>query len=314
MTTNIPVSAINALRNGEVIAFPTETVYVVGADVSSQSAVEKLFSVKKRPKFDPLIVHISEPEQVKMFAASVPEKAKALMDSFWPGALTTVLRKLPSCPDIVTAGMPGVSLRLPSNPLALELLREYNAPIAAASANTFGNVSPTEPQHVRDDLGNGVAALIDGGPSEIGIETTVVSFLENEPVVLRPGAIPIEDIEKAIGEVKRSFTTDLASFFPGMSDHNYPSHTITLFRDDIDGLPKDLRIGLLTFFPARNTGMFSAVEVLSQKGDLKEAAHNLFSAMRRLDSQDLDLIVVQHVPDTGLGVAINDRLARACFS
>ena len=314
MTNNIPVSAIKALRNGGVIAFPTETVYCVGADVSSRSAVEKLFSVKKRPKFDPLIIHISEVEQVKLFAASVPEKAKKLMDRFWPGGLTIVLRKLPSCPDIVTAGMPGVSLRLPSNPLALELLREYNAPIAAASANTFGNVSPTEPQHVQDDLGNGVAALIDDGPCKIGIETTIVSFLETEPVVLRPGAIPIEVIEKEIGEVKRSFTSNLASFFPGLSDHNYPSHTITLFRDDIDGLPKGLSIGLLTFFPARNTGAFSAVEVLSQKGDLKEAAHNLFSAMRRLDKLDLDLIVVQHVPEVGLGVAINDRLARACFS
>jgi L-threonylcarbamoyladenylate synthase len=314
MTSNIPVSTINALRNGGVIAFPTETVYCVGADVYNRSAVEKLFSVKKRPKFDPLIVHISEKEQVHLLAESVPEKAKVLMDRFWPGALTIVLPKKTSCPDIVTAGMPGVSLRLPSNTTALDLLKQYKAPIAAASANTFGNVSPTTPQHVRDDLGTGIDALIDGGECDIGIETTVVSFLEKDPVALRPGAVPLEDIEQAIGSVRRSFTSSPASFFPGMSDHHYPSNTITLFRDDIDGLPKGLRIGLLTFFPARNTGMFSAVEVLSQKGDLKEAAHNLFSAMRRLDKQDLDLIVVQHVPEVGLGVAINDRLARACFS
>jgi L-threonylcarbamoyladenylate synthase len=209
--------------------------------------------------------------------------------------------------------MIGVSVRLPSNETARELIRLAQTPVAVAAANIFGNVSPTTAQHVRDDLGDAVEIILDDGPCVIGIETTIVSFLENEPVKLRPGAIALEEIEKVIGPVRRSVPPGYTSFFPGMSDHHYTHRSVMMFIDQVKQFPKDISIGLLSFKSMKDTSHFSAVEVLSPGGDLKEAAHNLFSALRRLDAGDIDLIVAQRVPEEGIGIAINDRLARACY-
>jgi L-threonylcarbamoyladenylate synthase len=304
--------AAQAIRQGKIVAFPTETVYCLGADLYNQSAVAKIFEIKKRPRFDPLIVHISDAEQVDSLVASVPQKAKTLIERFWPGGLTVMLPKKDTYHDIVTAGMIGVSVRLPSNETARRLIRLAQTPVAVAAANIFGNVCPTTAQHVRDDLGDAVEIILDDGPSEIGIETTIVSFLENEPMKLRPGAIALEEIEKAIGPVRRSVPPGYTSFFPGMSDHHYIRRNVMMFMDEVKQLPQDISIGLLSFKPMKDTSDFAAVEVLSPDGNLQEAAHNLFSALRRLDAANIDLIVAQRLPEEGIGIAINDRLTRAC--
>jgi L-threonylcarbamoyladenylate synthase len=305
--------AAQAIRQGKIVVFPTETVYCLGADLYNQSAIAKIFEVKKRPKYDPLIVHISAVEQLDSLVAAVPEKAKALIERFWPGGLTVMLPKKDTYHDIVTAGMIGVSVRLPSNEIARELIRLAQTPVAVAAANIFGNVSPTTAQHVRDDLGDAVEIILDDGPCVIGIETTIVSFLEDEPIKLRPGAIALEEIERVIGPVRRSVPPGYTSFFPGMSDHHYTRRNVMMFLDQVKHFPKDISIGLLSFKPMKDTNDFSAVEVLSPVGDHQEAAHNLFSALRRLDAANIDLIVAQRLPEEGIGIAINDRLARACY-
>jgi L-threonylcarbamoyladenylate synthase len=305
--------AAEAIRRGEIVAFPTETVYCLGADLYNKAAVAKVFEAKKRPKFDPLIVHISDQEQIGPLVETIPKKAKALMERFWPGGLTVVLPKKDTYHDIVTAGMIGVSVRLPSNETARELIRLAETPVAVAAANVFGNVSPTTAKHVREDLGDFVEIVLDDGPCTIGIETTIISFLEEEPVKLRPGAVSLDEIEKVIGPVRRSITPGLASFFPGVSDHHYTRRNIMMFIDQLEQLPQEMDIGLLSFKPIEDTGAYAAVEVLSQNGDLQEAGRNLFSALRRLDAADIDLIVAQRVPEEGIGIAINDRLARACY-
>jgi L-threonylcarbamoyladenylate synthase len=307
------LQAAAAINAGEVIVFPTETVYCVGADASNRAAVARLFEVKNRPKFDPLIVHISDVSQVKELADDPPAKAKTLMDKFWPGALTIILPRKSSFHDIASAGTSGVSLRLPSNQIAREIIKQAGKPIAAASANTYGNVSPTCMEHVHSDLGNAVKTCVDDGPCAIGIETTIVSFLGDDPVMLRPGAIPREKIEGAIGPLPVAKISEYNALFPGMSDHHYTRKSVMLFEDEIKQFPQDMQIGLISFKPLPDTSEFAAVEVLSKYGDLDEAARNLFSALRRLDALDLDLVVAQRVPDIGLGAAINDRLARACF-
>jgi len=305
--------AAEAIREGKIVAFPTETVYCLGADVYNRAAVEKIFDAKKRPKYDPLIIHISDRDQLPPLVDYIPPKAEALIERFWPGGLTLVLQRRHTYHDIITAGMEGVSVRLPSNETARALIRLAKTPIAVAAANSFGNVSPTTAQHVRDDLGDAVEIILDDGPCTIGIETTIISFLEDKPLKLRPGAVVLEEIEKVIGPVRRSLPPGYASFFPGMSDHHYTRRNVMMFMDEVKQFPKELEIGLLSFRPIDDTSPFSAVEVLSPDGDLREAARNLFSALRRLDTADMDLIVAQRVPEVGLGIVINDRLARACF-
>lgn len=305
--------AAEAIRNGDIVAFPTETVYCLGADLYNRTAIAKLFEAKGRPTYDPLIVHIAEVDQLPPLVETVPPKAKTLINKFWPGGLTVMLPKKDTYHDIVTAGMIGVSVRQPSNETARELIRLAGTPVAVAAANVFGNVSPTTAQHVRDDLGSAVQIILDDGPCSIGIETTIVSFLGGEPVKLRPGAIALEEIEKVIGPVQRAMPPGFASFFPGMSDHHYTRCNVMMFMDQVEQLPRNIEIGLLSFKPLEDVSLFSMVEVLSPSGNLEEAGRNLFSALRRLDAADIDLIVAQRVPDTGIGHAINDRLARACF-
>jgi len=305
--------AAEIIRAGGIAAFPTETVYVLGADVYNRKAIARVFEAKKRPKFDPLIVHIADLSQMQPFVQEIPQKAQQLINRFWPGALTLVLPRKAPYHDMMSAGLSGVAVRFPSNMIAQEIIRASGAPIAVASANVFGNVSPTMASHVQDDLGQAVDIVVDGGASEIGMETTIISFIDEYPVMLRPGAVPQKEIEEVIGPICVSETAGNASFFPGMSDHHYTQRTVMLFSDQIEQLPKNLEIGLLSFKPVADAGDYAAVEVLSATGDLNEAARNLFAALRRLDAMDLDMIVAQKVPDTGIGEAINDRLMRAAF-
>ncbi|MFP4415761.1 MAG: L-threonylcarbamoyladenylate synthase [Chitinivibrionales bacterium] len=303
--------AASIIVSGGTVAFPTETVYGLGADARNEQAVAKIFAIKKRPEFDPLIVHIGSPDQAEHVAAEIPPEARRLMDQFWPGPLTMIVRKRSSIPDLVTAGLPGVGIRMPDNPIALELINSSHAAISAPSANSFGCISPTCADHVRADLGDAVDLIIDGGCCDVGVESTIVSFMESRPTLLRPGGIALEDIEEIIGTVHVPERDELKHASPGRFSRHYAPGTPLILTDTITELPEGKRMGLLTIGKPVEDAFFHRVENLSPTEDLSEAACNLFSALKRLDAAHLDLIVATSVPDTGLGRAINDRLFRA---
>ena len=304
--------AAEIIRKGGIVAFPTETVYGLGADAFNALAVARIFEVKQRPYFDPLIVHVASPDNVEKLVKEIPSNAKKLTERFWPGPLTVVLLKGDTIPDIVTAGLPTVAVRMPNHPMALSLIKESRCPIAAPSANPFGYLSPTTAEHVREQLGDRVDLILDGGACPVGVESTIVSFLDGKPRLLRPGGLPLEEIESVIGRVDVSPTEDRPSA-PGMFPRHYAPRTpILLDWDEKSGeLSKSENIGLLAFQEAENHLKFSHVEILSKKGDMREAAANLFTAIRRLDVLNLDLILAEPIPEIGLGRAIMDRLRRA---
>jgi len=306
--------AAEVIRQGGIVAFPTETVYGLGADAYNPLAVARIFEVKRRPFFDPLIVHIASPAHLKKLVKDIPSSARKLTEKLWPGPLTVVLFKEEHIPDIVTAGLPTVALRMPSHPMALSLIKESKCPIAAPSANPFGYLSPTTAEHVRGQLADQVDLILDGGPCPVGVESTIVSFSENKPRLLRPGGVSLEEIESIIGKVEINSIKD-RPVAPGMLPRHYAPRTPIVLDWDEKHLDsyKGKKIGFLAFQEPKNFLQFQHIEVLSKKGDLREAAANLFSAIRRLDALDLDLILAEAVPEAGLGRAIMDRLRRATF-
>ncbi|MGE0680811.1 MAG: L-threonylcarbamoyladenylate synthase [Candidatus Binatia bacterium] len=305
--------AASALRAGELVAFPTETVYGLGADALNEPAVVQVFAVKNRPHFDPLIVHLPDKESALPYVLHVDQRALALMDQFWPGPLTLVLRKKPVIPDLVTAGLDSVALRVPAHPVALALLRAIERPIAAPSANPFGYVSPTTGMHVQELLGDQIKLIIDGGPCAVGVESTVCALIDEAALILRPGGVTVEEIEAVIGPVKIASTSHADARSPGTLPRHYSPHVTLRLLQPGEPLPPRLdgRIGLLLFTERRGTEGYAAVEVLSADGNLVEAATNLFAALRRLDSVELDQVLIEPVPEQGLGRAIMDRLRRA---
>lgn len=301
------------IRNGGVVAFPTETVYGLGADAFDPIAVTRIFEIKNRPSFDPLIVHIANLDEMSRLATVIPIPAEKLIKRFWPGPLTIVFLKKEEVPDIVTAGLPTVAVRMPRHPIALQLIKEAHRPIAAPSANPFGYVSPTTAEHVREQLGNRVDLILDGGPCEVGLESTILSFSEGKPRLLRPGGLPIEEIESVIGEVETSPVEEEKPSSPGRLSRHYAPRTpivIEGWKQNL-GAYQNKKMGLLAFREVNVSFPFHHVEVLSPRGDLREAAANLFAAIRRLDALNLDLILAEPVPEVGLGRAIMDRLRRA---
>ena len=304
--------AAEIIKNGGIVAFPTETVYGLGADAFNALAVARIFEVKGRPYFDPLIVHVANPANVEELVKEIPSDAEKLMKSFWPGPLTVVLLKRDSIPDIVTAGLPTVAIRMPNHPVALSLIEESGCPVAAPSANPFGYLSPTTAEHVREQLGDRVDLILDGGPCPVGVESTILSFLEGKSRLLRPGGVPLEEVESIIGRVETGPTEDRPSA-PGMLPRHYAPRTPIIMdwsKKDSE-LYKNKKVGFLAFQEKENHLKFSHREVLSKKGDLREAAANLFAAIRRLDGLNLDLILAEPIPEIGLGRAIMDRLRRA---
>ena len=305
--------AAEIIKGGGIVAFPTETVYGLGADAFNPLAVARVFEVKRRPYFDPLIVHVAHPSDVEELVKEIPSNAKKLVEKFWPGPLTVVLLKEEDIPDIVTAGLPTVAIRMPNHPMALSLIKESKCPIAAPSANPFGYLSPTTAEHVRDQLGDQVDLILDGGPCPVGIESTILSFLEERPRLLRPGGVSLEEIESVIGKVEISPIEDDKPSAPGMLPRHYAPRTPIILNWNEKYLDhyKGKNIGLLAFQDPKNYLKFQSIEVLSKKGDIREAAANLFAAIRRLDALNLDLIVAEPIPEIGLGRAIMDRLRRA---
>ncbi len=302
--------AAEILREGGIVAFPTETVYGLGANALDPMAVARVFEIKRRPRFDPLIVHVADPRQVNTLVSQLPGQAQKLINLFWPGPLTIVLPKSDRVPDIVTAGLSTVAIRMPDHPVALTLIRRSGVPIAAPSANLFGHVSPTMAEHVYHQLGDAVDLVLNGGRCPIGIESTVISVSDDEAVLLRLGGLPVEELERVIGPVQRHIRTQASPKSPGQLPHHYAPRTPLVLRDR-NAPELTRRCGLLSFTEPTSAEGFVAVEVLSKSGDLREAAANLFVALHRLDSMQLELIVAELVPEVGLGQAINDRLRRA---
>src|SRR5215510_11308900 len=230
-------TAAAALRAGEAVAFPTETVYGLGADALNERAVAQVFAIKNRPSFDPLIVHLLDKEVVPQYATEVDQRAAALMERFWPGPLTVVLRKKPIIPDLVTAGLDTVALRVPAHPVALALLRAVGRPIAAPSANPFGYVSPTTAPHVREMLGGAIGLILDGGPCTVGIESTVCALTEADAVVLRPGGVTVEEIEAVIGPVTVAASSQSDPRSPGTLPSHYAPHVPLTLLAPVEPIP-----------------------------------------------------------------------------
>jgi L-threonylcarbamoyladenylate synthase len=310
---NLIHRAAEIIRQGGVVVFPTETVYGLGADAFNPIAIARIFEIKNRPFFDPLIVHIADLNEMPRIVIDISHSAEKLIKRFWPGPLTIVFFKKEEVPDIVTAGLPTIAIRMPRHPMALQLIRESERPIAAPSANPFGYVSPTTADHVRDQLGDRVDLILDGGPCEVGLESTIISFTEKKPRLLRSGGLPLEEIESIIGRVDVSSTQEENPLSPGRLPKHYAPRTPIVIEEwkENPGTYQDKKVGLLAFQEVKTSFPVHHAEWLSPRGDLREAAANLFAALRRLDALNLDLILAEAVPAVGLGRAIMDRLRRA---
>src|SRR3954453_16735690 len=300
-------AAARVLGEGGLVAFPTETVYGLGADATSGEAVARLYAAKGRPRFNPLIAHVSD-LQAALQLARFSKDATLLAGLFWPGPLTLVLPKADGCPvaELATAGLDSVGVRVPDHPVAHELLAGFGRPIVAPSANQSGHVSPTTAQHVLADLGGRIDLVIDGGATSVGIESTIVSCLD-APTLLRPGGLQRDTIERALGHalLEAEPLSDEAPLAPGMlASHYAPRASLRL-----NGMEVQPGEALLAFGP--NAPSAAQARNLSPKSDLVEAAANLFAHLRALDASGARTIAVMPIPNDGLGEAINDRLARA---
>ena len=309
--------AADKLKKGGLVAFPTETVYGLGADATNAAAVAKVFEAKQRPTFDPLIVHVATQRQAEGLVCEFPDLARRLADAFWPGPLTLVLPRNQKIPDLVTSGLPGVGLRMPAHPLALQLLQLAGCPIAAPSANPFGRISPTTARHVSDCLGDRIDLIVDGGPCAVGLESTVVSLMNEVPLLLRHGGVSAEEIQKITGRLEFAAADptrdDAAQAAPGMLSRHYaPTKPLFLVPFDAVASPQPAaRCGLLSEPSRCYSGQFDRIEWLVPDGDLRTCAANFFASLRALDAADLDVIIAHQFPDAGLGRALNDRLSRA---
>jgi L-threonylcarbamoyladenylate synthase len=313
ISTDIEAAAIQ-LKKGEVIAIPTETVYGLAGNIFCDKALKKIYELKKRPLYNPLIVHIKSIDALANIAIDIPEKALKLAEKFWPGPLTLVLKKQVYISDIVTAGKQTVAVRVPNHPAVLSLLEKIDFPLAAPSANPFGSISPTSAQHVADYFKAIPLFVLDGGNCIKGVESTIVGFLNDDAILYRHGSISVDEIEAAIGTIKVFTKSDDAPEAPGMLPKHYAPKTKTILTDHIQEQIKfysDKKIGLLLFQNEIDNIHIKHQEVLSPFGDLSEAATNLYAALHRLDKQKLDIIIAEKFPDFGLGKTINDRLERA---
>jgi L-threonylcarbamoyladenylate synthase len=301
------------LNKGEVVAIPTETVYGLAALIFKPEAISKVYSVKGRPVTNPLIVHVHSVEMVKALTTEFPPVAEILAKAFWPGPLTMILPKQPTVADTITAGQPAIAIRIPNHPLTLQLLSELKMPVAAPSANPFNYISPVTAQQVNQMLGEKIPYILDGGRCHKGIESTIVAYEDNQVKILRPGAISAEEIEKVLQQ-KVVQKNETAIAHPGMFKQHYSPVTPMVLTEVIT--PSLLqqykgRVALLLldkFSPLLST---EKQYLLSPSGNLDEAAWNLYDFLHQLDTGEYDLIIAQKMPEMGLGIAINDRLAKA---
>ncbi|NJE85703.1 threonylcarbamoyl-AMP synthase [Thermococcus sp. CX2] len=313
--------AARFILEGKLVAFPTETVYGLGADALNEKAVKRIFKAKGRPADNPLIVHIADFKDLNKLAREIPEEAKLLAERFWPGPLTMVLPKKDEVPKVTTGGLDTVAVRMPSHPIALALIRA-STPIAAPSANVSGRPSPTMAEHVIDDFYGKIECVIDGGETKIGVESTVIDLSGEKPTLLRPGGLPLEEIERVIGEVEihpavRGKLVDVARS-PGMKYKHYSPEAQVIVvegprervREKIKELVKEyqgqgLCVGVMATEP------YECDEFFHLGGTEEEVARNLFKALRELDKRGVDIIIAEGIEERGLGFAVMNRLRKA---
>lgn len=295
------------------MAIPTETVYGLAANALNEKAVLSIFEAKNRPQFDPLIVHVGNLSAVDQYAVWDDQRLKQLAARFWPGPLTILLPKKSKVPDIVTSGLSRVALRVPDHPLTLQLLNMIDFPLAAPSANPFGYVSPTKPEHVQMQLGDKVSYILDGGTCGVGIESTIVGIEDGEVCVYRLGGLSIEEIEACTGKVSIRLNVSSNPAAPGqLKNHYAPRKPLYIGNAEELALKfSDRKIVALVFGSSELKLRNGVVKNLSPRGSDKEAAVNLFSFLREADASDAEVIIAQFIPESGLGAAINDRLKRA---
>lgn len=306
--------AVELLNNEDVVAIPTETVYGLAGNIYSEKAINKIFQVKQRPLFNPLIAHVSSIEKAKAITRDFPDKAEMLAEAFWPGSLTILLNKTNTVPDLITAGKNTIAVRIPNHPVTLDLLEQLSFPLAAPSANPFGSISPTNARHVESYFGKVIPMVLEGGDCKNGIESTIIGFEQNEAVLYRLGSISFEEISDVIGAVKVKNKQEIAPDAPGMLSRHYSPNTKMFLVDDVEKFVtqhENKKIGVIRFSRDINASNCEHTEILSEKEDLKEAASKLYAALHKLDSLNLDIIVAEVFPDVGLGKSINDRLERA---
>lgn len=308
-------SSVYLLSGGYPVALPTETVYGLAACATNPEAVLRIFNAKERPKFDPLIVHLPDASWLDG-VAQIPERDRPLVDKlashFWPGPLTLVLPRKDLIPDVVTAGLETVAVRVSADPIFQEVIKAFGQPLAAPSANRFGRISPTTAQHVAEELDGRIKLIVDGGPTLHGVESTIITVREQSIWILRSGPITAEDLRPFAKEVAVANRSALPNAPGQMKSHYAPKTPLNVLAQGArPGIEKGRRVALLAWCSDDDAKGFSKVEVLSRTGDLKEAAATLFAKLRILDSAKLDLIVAEAVPEEGLGIAIMDRLRKA---
>jgi len=312
-TTTSPEEAAAFIRDGQLVAFPTETVYGLGADALWAEAVQKIFEAKGRPTDNPLIVHVADRVQIPDVAADVPAFADTLLDHFAPGPLTLILPKHPDVPSVVTAGLDTVGVRLPAHPIAQAFLQACETPIAAPSANRSGRPSPTTWTAVEEDLGGRISCILKGGQTDAGVESTVLDCTVSPPVVLRPGAVSVEALRAVVGPVRVSGeevgdAADEAPRSPGTRHRHYaPTAKVTLI-DDPEDVAAQPDAGYIGLDAPSDADTFARVHVVA---DVETYAHDLFAFFRACDRAGCSVINAQTVPEEGLGRALNDRLRRA---
>ena len=309
------ISKAAALLNAEeVVAIPTETVYGLAGNIYSEKAIKSIFETKQRPFFNPLIIHIPSIDNLGEIVDHIPEKAKLLAEAFWPGPITLVLKKKNTIPDLITAGKDTVAVRVPNHPTTLELLSQLDFPLAAPSANPFSSISPTTAEHVETYFKDKIKMVLDGGACTSGIESTIIGFENDQPIIYRLGSTAIEDIEAIVGKIEIKNKKEIAPDAPGMLERHYAPKTKTILTDnvlDIINQHKGKRIGVITFQYEIEHPNLNAQIILSKTGDLAESASKLYDSLHQLDKMQLDVIIAEQFPDYGLGKSINDRLNRA---
>jgi L-threonylcarbamoyladenylate synthase len=306
-----------SLLDNEVAAIPTETVYGLAGNIFSEKAIRRIYEVKQRPLFNPLIVHIADVSQMEKVATTIPPLAKQLAEKFWPGPLTLLLPKKDTIPDIITAGKDTVAIRVPNHPVTLSLLQKLPFPLAAPSANPFSSISPTTAEHVAAYFKDEFPFILQGGPCKKGIESTIIGFNEDGAIIYRYGSLAIEEIEKITGPLQEYIRNEENPDAPGMLLRHYAPSTTTILSSDIEKSIAEnagKKIGLMLFDHTHTSDQAAVIETLSVSGSMEEAASNLYAAMHRLDHHQLDIIIAERFPDKGLGRSINDRLQRATHS
>lgn len=305
--------AADLLRQDQVVAIPTETVYGLAGNALSEKAIAQIYTVKNRPRQNPLIVHISSVDEIEKYAHSIPDAARTLVQKFWPGPLTLLLPKTALVPAGITAGSSLVALRVPAHPLTLALLNELPFPLAAPSANPYGYISPTLPAHVQQQLGDRVPYILDGGSCQKGIESTIVGFEDARPVIYRSGLITPEAIEEVLG-TKVVQAESKSTVTPGMSLAHYAPRTPMWLGYELADLPAAIsldKIGYLAYSTPHPMVPRAQQIILSPKASLAQSAQQLYEALHRLDAMQLDCILAEWMPHQDIGQAINDRLRRA---